>query len=593
MLTLAIIFTKFLALLSLIYQPEIAANAFELLLIHTNDLRGNLEGTHSEAHGTKVGGYPKIAHVINEARRNAEHHLGPPVLYLDAGDIYTENLWSNLFTRKILIEFSNLLHPDAAVLGCHNFHNVEIIEEFLQKIRFPIVASNVRFTKGIERYSSKIKPYLIIEISDVRIGIVGYITPKMHLFDDEGNETFVKLEDELESVNREVGNLKMNNVSFVIALGHSGYHTDRLIGQEVEGIDLIIGGLSHGLYWNSPEAPSDEEIKGPYPYVVQNSRNKTRKVLILHTYGFSKYLGKILLRFDSQNNLIDYTPDPLFLHGKFPEDPPTAKLVRIYKRAVNNVENLDQVLAQCIVPLDAKDIRTEESNLANVVTDALIYHMILRHQNYPNGFWTSTAISLINAGAIRKSIATSRANPNITRGMIKEMMPYRQHLVQLKLRGSDIIESLETGVRSNGETSRGEFLQFSGLRVFYDYDRPAGDRVAFVRVRCAECSQPTFGKLEMNDLYSVVLTAFIANGGDGHITIRSQGIRRKFLTDVYDVETLTGLLESIGKIRPEADERIQEFTNAQEKRYNRGYRFKTCCSSVLLLIAIWCEYVFI
>ena len=61
------------------------------------------------------------------------------------------------------------------------------------------------------------------------------------------------------------------DIDILIALGHSGYELDIEIAQQIEDIDLVIGGHSHTfLYPPEMEPPSVETPQGPYPtYVTQ------------------------------------------------------------------------------------------------------------------------------------------------------------------------------------------------------------------------------------------------------------------------------------------------------------------------------------
>ena len=48
--------------------------------------------------------------------------------------------------------------------------------------------------------------------------------------------------DEIVAIRREAQRLKAQGVNILIALGHSGFGTDKKIAHEVEDIDLVIGG---------------------------------------------------------------------------------------------------------------------------------------------------------------------------------------------------------------------------------------------------------------------------------------------------------------------------------------------------------------
>jgi len=69
------------------------------------------------------------------------------------------------------------------------------------------------------------------------------------------------------------------------------------------------------------------------------------------------------------------------------------------------------------------------------------------------------------------------------------MSPFENTLVSYNLPGSKIVEAMEWAVSKvdleNGVTGSYINLQFSGIRVKYDYTKPVGSRV--VSVRTARC----------------------------------------------------------------------------------------------------------
>lgn len=60
------------------------------------------------------------------------------------------------------------------------------------------------------------------------------------------------------------------------------------------------------------DAPSVEKPYGPYPFYVTNRNNKT--VPILQAYAYTKYIGKVDLKFDSDGELISINGSPILLN---------------------------------------------------------------------------------------------------------------------------------------------------------------------------------------------------------------------------------------------------------------------------------------
>ena len=51
------------------------------------------------------------------------------------------------------------------------------------------------------------------------------------------------------SVRAEAQRLQAEGVDILIALGHSGYELDQKLAEEVEEIDVVVGGHSHTFLW--------------------------------------------------------------------------------------------------------------------------------------------------------------------------------------------------------------------------------------------------------------------------------------------------------------------------------------------------------
>lgn len=58
--------------------------------------------------------------------------------------------------------------------------------------------------------------------------------------------------------------------------------------------------------------PSIEKPYGPYPLYVTNVKNKA--VPILQAYANTKYVGKVILKFDSNGELVNINGSPTLLN---------------------------------------------------------------------------------------------------------------------------------------------------------------------------------------------------------------------------------------------------------------------------------------
>jgi 5'-nucleotidase len=51
-------------------------------------------------------------------------------------------------------------------------------------------------------------------------------------------------------------------------------------------------------------------------------------------------------------------------------------------------------------------------------------------------------------------------------------------------------------------------------------NRPEGQRVVDLKVKCSDCEVPEFVPLDNDKLYDLVLSNFLLNGGDGYKMIK-------------------------------------------------------------------------
>lgn len=94
-----------------------AARAWELTVLHTNDVHSRLEQTSEDSSkcvnaSRCVGGVARLFTKVQQIRR-AEPH----VLLLDAGDQYQGTIWFTVYKGAEVVHFMNALRYDAMVRG--------------------------------------------------------------------------------------------------------------------------------------------------------------------------------------------------------------------------------------------------------------------------------------------------------------------------------------------------------------------------------------------------------------------------------------------------------------------------------------------
>ncbi|CAG4951635.1 unnamed protein product [Colias eurytheme] len=496
---------------SSIVTPPKKDGTFELLILHNNDMHARFEQTSQLSGacttadrdaGKCYGGFPRVAHVVKEARKAAASGEGPPVLYLNAGDTYTGTAWFTIYKWKIAAEFLNALQPDAVSLGNNEFdEEKKSISPFLQNVDSTIIATNV--IVNTPEAQSKIKKSSIINIDGTEVGIVGFLTPEVSVLDSEGKIEYI---DEVLALTEEITKLKKQNVKIIIALGYSTSKTIE-IAQEVDGIDLVIVGNQNKFFTNGTALndgiEDDENLR-----IISQSSGK--RVPVIKSYAYSKYLGKINLAFDNHGELIHFNVDYLLLDNSIPQD---SEASRMTNHMENNLSFNSMSLGQTAVVLDGSSCRREECNLANLLTDAIIQYYASR---FEGARWTDAPIAIIHGGALTGRIAPEKRPGDITRNDLNSVITSSSNLVAVTMNGKILNEALEHSVSSYTTAGSEGFLQFSGIRVTYDFKKDSGSRIVNALARCWNCAIPEFYEIEDDRDYKVIMPSSLANGELGY-----------------------------------------------------------------------------
>lgn len=432
-------------------------------------------------------------------------------------------------------------------LGNHEFDlGAQGVHDFISGVKFPVVAANLDFSQQDIFNGTTVPKSVVLGVAGHKIGVIGYLTPATK---EISLTQEVVLTDEIQAVKEESEKLDAQGVKIIIALGHSGFQKDKELARKVPLVDLVIGGHTNTFLWNG-DAPSTEVPEGPYPYVVTQTSGK--EVPVVQAYAYTKYIGRLNVTFDASGDLIAHSGQPLLLDDTTPQDTEALETLEIYRPAVEALDT--QVIGKSRVFLDgdAKSCRFEECNFGNLITDAFVaYRATVAGSTY----WTDAPIALFNGGAVRGSINATEFGGNITRGELLGVLPFGNQVITLSLNGSDLIKTLELAARSDGETSHGEFLQVSGLKVVYDYDKPSMSRVVSVKARCAECTVPSYSEVVENATYRLVTTGFLTGGGDGHYVLQYSGFNR-VVEDLDDITVVEWYIGWKSPVYPEVFGRI-------------------------------------
>jgi 5'-nucleotidase len=183
----------------------------------------------------------------------------PNVLLLDSGDIFQGTPYFNFFGGEIEFEAMSAMRYDVATLGNHDFDNgVDGLVSMMPHATFDFVSANYRVAGT--PLEARVRPWVVREVGGIRVGIFGLGVAFEGLV-LEPNHEGVRDTDPYEAARRSVAELHRQGASLIICLSHLGYRyreeqpSDTRLAQEVEGIDLILGGHSH-TFMDEPDVYS-------------------------------------------------------------------------------------------------------------------------------------------------------------------------------------------------------------------------------------------------------------------------------------------------------------------------------------------------
>lgn len=445
---------------------KMAAEANKVVeIVSFNDFHGSLKED-----GKNIGA-AKLAAAINAVRKAI-----PNTLVVSGGDIYQGSAMSNLKYGKPVSEVVKAIGVEASAVGNHEFDwGLSYISEWAKDGNLDFLASNI-YDKTTGKPVAWAKPYKVVEKGGIKIGLIGLATPETAFKTKPENVKTLEFRDPATAANEWAAYLKnTEKVDVVIALTHLGSFQDaktkEITGEVVDfvkavkGVNAVITSHTH------------QSVSG---YV--------NNIPVVQGYYNGRTLAKISISRDLENNLL-VVPSKDDLYNRVKDlavDPVVKGIVDKYELELKPI--LDEVVGNT-----DKDL-THDKNQPGVSTLGQWTSDVMRAR-------AKTQIGITNGGGLRIPLV---AKGDITMGKMYELMPFDNTLVTMELKGSDLKKALENGI---GNTTIG-WVQFSGVKVYYDINKPLGERITGMVMLDGS-------KVDMEKYYTVVTNDFMATGGDG------------------------------------------------------------------------------
>lgn len=267
--------------------------------------------------GPKINGIPqnggatRLIKRYNDLRATAVN----PIL-LHGGDSFTGGMAFNRFLGRAEFQLFDSMGVSAMALGNHEFDlkPLRLKNAIAQSnARFDFLSANIQYNNDPSGLQQHVKPFVIKNIGNVRVGIFGLTTTSTVFYGESAPITF---ENAVPAARRMVDSLRNRNVDLIIALSHLGVSEDRQLAKSVGGIHVIVGGHSH--------TPLNK------PIIEQNATGDT--TLIVQAGAKWEYLGMLTLTVNNNKLAWSYRLDRI--DARLPEDPQFASIVRAYRDSI-------------------------------------------------------------------------------------------------------------------------------------------------------------------------------------------------------------------------------------------------------------------
>ena len=460
------------------------------VILHTNDVHGSIEL------------YAKVA-----AMKGDYEAQGAQVILADAGDYSQGTVYVSVNKGKDAVTMMNAAGYDVATIGNHEFdYGYAQLKSNLDSAAFKVVCANV-----LQDGSPVFDAYTMINKGGVQVAFVGLETPEAQTKANPAliqGLTFLAGDEMYAAVQTQVDAARTAGADIVIVLTHLGVdsssepNTSYDLYKKVSGIDFIIDGHSHTVMTKGPEGEPIQStgtaLNNIGVITIDNATKKIESNELIPIWHTEEVDGK-------EVTVYDYTKSD-------------ETVANAAKAIIDPIDaDYDQKFAESAVDLNgakAPGNRTEETNLGDLITDAMMWAI----KTKAPGVDMTNAVAITNGGGIRAAIAKG----DITKKDVNTVLPFGNTLAVVYVKGSELLEALEVSTYCTPK-SLGGFPQFAGMEVELntacEYD--ANDTTypgstyfgpkSINRITIKTVNGKAFDK---DATYAVITNNFLAAGGD-------------------------------------------------------------------------------
>lgn len=499
------------------------AQTVKLKFVETTDVHGKVFPYDFKNDKESRGSLAQLQTYLNEQRADESQQ----VILLDNGDILqgTPVVYYYNFERTnvphVYAEVMNYLGYDAATVGNHDIEpGHEVYDRFVNDLEMPWLAANTIRTDNGEPY---FRPYTIIEKEDVKIAVLGMVTPGIPNWLPPKIWSGMKFTDMQECAKKWLPIIKKEEQpDMIVGLFHAGFdHTysgeeeylnenaSQLVAENVPGFDLIFVGHDHHG-WDT---------------TVTNIEGKEVFVLGATSSANNVTVADVVLTYDEENktwskqidgytvNISDYESDPDFMSEfnyayedvKDYVNTPIGKFTRgiSTREAMFGNGAFTDLIHKIQLELTDADVSfTAPLSFDATINEGTVYvRDMFNLYKYENLLYTME----LTGQEIKNYLEYSHGN------WFNQMKDSTDHLINFV---RDENGGIEWSDRYNRPVSKEIFFNYDaaeGIIYTVDVRKPQGERINIIGMEDGE----EFG---LNKKYKAAINSYRGNGGGGHLT---------------------------------------------------------------------------
>jgi 2',3'-cyclic-nucleotide 2'-phosphodiesterase / 3'-nucleotidase len=476
--------------LLLLFALALNAQDVQIQVLATTDLHGHVLARDTYTLQPANQGWAKLATLIRKQKA-----LNPATILVDSGDVISGepiNYVRNRLKPELPepdLAIMNALGYNVMAIGNHEFdYGFPLLRSVEEQAKFPFLSANIVFTATGK---SVFTPYVMVEVSGVKVAILGLTMAAVPASTDPANVEGLKFLDPVETARNLVPKLRdSEKADLVLVVIHGGLAKGpcsswsgapvQCLVDKVPGIDLILAGHTHEALVTRVsgvpliQAQSYGRALGVAEFTLRKSRARW-------------VVAKFESRLEKPNS-------------ETPEDPQVLELTAPLRAATETYLNTSAV--DLSSDLDSRWCRMEDTPVIQLL------HTVLRRA-------TGAQLSAIGCPSSRIFIPRG---PTAVR-QFYALVPYEDRIARIVITGAQLKKYLEHAARAfnyshqpelfNPEVRAQDFDLVSGVTYILDLSKLPGSRVTDLKFQGSP--------VRTEQTFSLAITTYRLAGGGGYL----------------------------------------------------------------------------